>query len=81
MQQSLMPLHCTSGAGVVHKFFPLQTLQLFFAGALDELLERLKRLPDVSPKSTYLCVMGAMMHFDQANTTTHANVTARYQQP
>ena len=47
MQQSLMPSHCTSGAGVVHKFFPLQTLQLFFAGALDELLERLKRLSNL----------------------------------
>ncbi len=81
MRQSLMPSHCTSGAGVVHKFFPLQTLQLFFAGALDELLERLKRLPDVSPRTTYLCVMGGMMRFDQAHTTAHADVTARYQQP
>ena len=78
MQQSLMPSHCASGAGAVHKFFPLHTLQLFFAGALDELLERLKQLPDVSHTTTYLCVMGVMMRFDQAHTTTHADVSARH---
>jgi len=78
MQHSLMPSHCMSGAGVVHKFFPLHALQLFFAGALDELLERLKQLQDVSHRTTYLCVMGVMMRFDQAHTTTHADVTARY---
>ena len=45
---------------------------------LDELLERLKQLPDVSHRITYLCVMGVMMRFDQAHITTHADVTARY---